>query len=89
MPGNFFVPLRASGGSTSVKQTTLRFGPSERFDADLGDWDKSLLNVTIGESGHVLSSHYRDQWNSYYNGTSFPMRFDHVEVKSTLTFVPR
>jgi penicillin G amidase len=82
-------PVPASGGSTSVKQTTPRLGPSERFDADLGDWDKSLLNLTIGESGHILSSHYRDQWNSYYNGTSFPMRFDHAEVKSTLTFVPR
>jgi penicillin G amidase len=81
-------PLPASGGSTSVKQTTPRLGPSERFDADLGDWDKSMLNLTIGESGHILSSHYRDQWNSYYNGTSFPMHFDHVEVKSSLTFVP-
>ncbi len=82
-------PVPASGGSTSVKQTTQRLGPSERFDADLSDWDKSLLNITIGESGHVLSSHYRDQWESYYRGTSFPMRFDHVEVKSTVTFVPR
>jgi penicillin G amidase len=82
-------PVAASGGSTSVKQTTQRLGPSERFDADLSDWDKSLLNITIGESGHVLSSHYRDEWNAYYNGTSFPMRFDRVEVKSTLTFVPR
>jgi penicillin amidase len=82
-------PVPASGGSTSVKQTTQRLGPSERFDADLSDWDHSLMNLTIGESGHVLSSHYRDQWNAYYNGTSFPMRFDHVEVKSTLTFLPR
>jgi len=82
-------PVPASGGSTSVKQTTQRLGPSERFDADLSDWDRSLLNLTIGESGHVLSRHYRDQWNAYYSGTSFPMRFDHVEVKSTLTFVPR
>jgi penicillin amidase len=82
-------PVAASGGSTSVKQTTRRLGPSERFNADLGDWDKSLLNLPIGESGHVLSSHYRDQWSAYYSGTSFPMRFDHVEVKTTLTLVPR
>jgi penicillin amidase len=82
-------PLPASGSSTSIKQTTQRLGPSERFDADLGDWDQSLLNLTIGESGHVLSRHYRDQWSAYYSGTSFPMRFDHVEVKSTVTFVPR
>ncbi len=82
-------PLPASGGSTSVKQTTARLGPSERFDADLSDWDKSLLNITIGESGHILSSHYRDQWDAYYTGHSFPMLFDRPEVKSTVTFVPR
>jgi penicillin amidase len=82
-------PVAASGSSTSVKQTTRRLGPSERFNADLSDWDKSLLNLPIGESGHVLSSHYRDEWNAYYSGTSFPMRFNHVEVKSTFTMVPR
>jgi penicillin amidase len=82
-------PVPMSGGSTTVKQTTRRLGPSERFDADLSDWDQSLLNLTIGESGHVLSRHYRDQWDAYYSGTSFPMRFDHVEVKSTLTLTPK
>jgi penicillin amidase len=81
-------PVPMSGGSTTVKQTTRRLGPSERFNADLNDWDQSMLNLTIGESGHVLSSHYRDQWDAYYSGTSFPMRFDHVEVTSTLTLVP-
>jgi penicillin amidase len=82
-------PIPASGSSTTVKQTTMRLGPSERFDADLSDWDNSLLNITIGESGEVLSSHYKDQWDAYYFGRSFPMKFDHVEVKSTVTFVPR
>jgi penicillin G amidase len=82
-------PVPVSGASTTVKQTTPRLGPSERFDADLNDWDNSSLNLTIGESGHVLSSHYRDQWDSYYSGRSFPMRFDHVEVKSTVTLIPR
>jgi penicillin amidase len=82
-------PVPGSGGPTTVKQTTMRLGPSERFDADLSNWDNSMLNLTIGESGHVLSTHYRDQWDSYYVGHSFPMRFDHVEVKNTVIFVPR
>ena len=43
----------------------------------------------IGESGHVLSRHYKDQWNAYYNGTSFPMQFRRVEQKSRLLFEPR
>jgi penicillin amidase len=54
-------PVWMSGSSTSVKQTTRRLGPSMRMNADLDDWDRSLLNLPIGESGHVLSRHYKDQ----------------------------
>lgn len=74
-------PVAMSGGTTTVKQTTARLGPSERFNADLGNWDNSLLNVPIGQSGHVLSRHYKDQWDAYYAGTSFPMKFEHLDVK--------
>ena len=81
-------PVGMSGASTTVKQTTRRLGPSERMNADLGDWDRSLMNLPIGESGHVLSSHYKDQWEAYYNGTSFPMQFQKVDAKSVLEFVP-
>jgi len=81
-------PVWMSGSSTSVKQTTRRLGPSMRMNADLGDWDRSLMNLPIGESGHVLSGHYKDQWDAYYDGTSFPMQFKKVEVKSVLEFLP-
>jgi penicillin amidase len=64
-----------SGASTTVKQTTARLGPSMRFVADLSDWDKSLNNLTLGQSGHVFSSHFKDQWSAYWAGTSFPMRW--------------
>lgn len=82
-------PVPMSGSSTSVKQTTQRLGPSERFNADLGDWEKSLLNIPVGQSEEILSRHYKDQWDAYYNGTSFPMPFDKVPVKNTLTMVPK
>jgi penicillin amidase len=82
-------PEPMSGGSTTVKQTSLRLGPSERMDAAMGDLDSSLMEIPIGQSGHVASSHYKDQWNAYYNGTSFPMQFKNVDVKSTVTFVPQ
>jgi len=52
----------------------------------LADWDRSLLNETIGQSGQVLSSHYRDQWDDYYAGHSFPMQFRKIEAASTLEF---
>ena len=82
-------PVEMSGGSTTIKQTTLVLGPSMRFIADLSNWDGSLNNLTVGESGQILSPHYKDQWNAYYGGQSFPMQFEHVEAKSTLTIRPR
>jgi penicillin amidase len=82
-------PAPMSGGSTTVKQTTRRLGPSERMDTSVADWDASLLNLPFGESGHVASSHYRDEWEAYYNGKSFPMQFNKLDVKSTTTFLPK
>ncbi len=82
-------PAWMSGSQTTVKQTTRRLGPSMRMNADLADWDQSLLNLPIGESGHLLSRHYKDQWEAYYNGTSFPMPFQKVDAKSVLQLVPR
>lgn len=81
-------PVLQSGGSTSVKQTTRKLGPSERFNAVAGDWDQSLLNIPIGQSGHLFSFHYKDQWEAYYNGTSFPMQFNRVDAKSKVVFEP-
>ena len=57
-----------------------------RMNADLGDWDHSLLNIQTGQSGQILSSHYRDQWADYYNGRSYPMQFRSVKAESTLEF---
>jgi penicillin amidase len=82
-------PVPMSGSSTTVKQTTRRLGPSMRFVADLSSWDQSLNNLTVGESGEILSSHYKDQWNAYYAGKSFPMQFERVDAKSTLTVNPK
>jgi penicillin amidase len=88
MIGKYFDigPAPMSGSSTTVKQTTRSLAPSMRMNADLGDWDRSLLNVQIGQSGQVLSSHYRDEWTDYYNGRSYPMQFGKVQAKSTLEF---
>jgi len=81
-------PVPMSGSSFTVKQTTLRIAPSMRMNADLSDWDRSLLNILTGQSGHVLSSHYRDQWPAYYVGRSYPMQFRTVKASSTLVFRP-
>ena len=81
-------PVPMSGASTTVKQTTRRLGPSERMDAAVGNWDDSLMNIPIGQSGSVASSHYKDQWDNYYAGRSFPMQFNKVEGKETLVLLP-
>ncbi len=70
----FTTPVE-NGSSTTVKQTTRRLGPAMRFVADLGGWENSLANVTIGQSGQVLSRHFRDQWEEFRAGRSFPMVF--------------
>jgi penicillin G amidase len=82
-------PVEMSGSSTSIKQTSSKLGPSMRFVADLGDWDGSLNNIDIGQSGQILSRHYKDQWDAYYVGRSFAMQFDKVEAEDTLEILPK
>jgi len=88
--GTYFdiAPAPISGSVTTVKQTTQVLGPSMRMNADLGDWDASLLNIVTGQSGQIFSSHYRDQWEDYLAGRSHPMQFRNVKPASTLEFRP-
>ncbi|HVV44673.1 MAG TPA: penicillin acylase family protein, partial [Bryobacteraceae bacterium] len=81
-------PLPMSGAGTTVKQTTPRLGPSERMNYSLGNWDHSLWNLFMGESGRRASWHYRDQFDAWYYGNSFPMPFHNVETGSDIRFVP-
>lgn len=80
-------PIEMSGSSTTVKQTGKNIGPSMRFTANLADWEQSRLDLTIGESGHVFSRNYKDQWESYWSGRSTPFGFS-VPAKSTLRVRP-
>src|SRR5258708_22680368 len=89
--GKYFAagPAPRSGWSTTVNQTTRRLGPSMRMAADLWDWNSTLLNVVTGQSGQILSSHYRDEWGHYYAGQSFPMQYGKVDGKAVLRLTPR
>jgi penicillin amidase len=90
LAGKYFDigPVPMSGSTTTVKQTSRTVAPSMRMNADLGDWERSLFNIPIGQSGQILSSHYKDQWADYYNARSYPMQFGKVEATSTLRFQP-
>jgi penicillin amidase len=88
--GRFFNvgPFPMRGSPTTVAQYTGRLGPSMRIVVDLANLDGSLANLTLGESGQRLSPHYKDQWEAYYSGRSFPMQFDKVDAKQVLTVTP-
>ncbi|MEI9814779.1 MAG: penicillin acylase family protein [Acidobacteriota bacterium] len=81
-------PVAMSGSPMSVKQIAGKVGPSFRMVVDLGNLDASLANLVVGESGHFLSPHYKDQFDAYYNGTSFPMEFGKVTAEDTLAVKP-
>ena len=67
--------LPQSGDGTTVKQVHRAFGPSQRFTIDWSNIDAATEDITMGESGNPLSPYYRDQWDSWYNGRTFPMPF--------------
>jgi penicillin amidase len=89
--GRFFDigPVSMSGAGTTVKQYTRRLGPSLRMIVDLGDLDHSFANLATGESAQVLSPHYKDQWDAYYAGRSFPMQYGKVDAKDVLVVKPQ
>lgn len=69
-----------SGSGTTVKQVGMGFGPSERMTVDFSNLDHSTLNIVIGQSGHLLSPHYKDQFASWYGDTTFQFPFSDAAV---------
>lgn len=70
-----YGPFPQTGNASTVKATTATHGPSMRMVDDLADFDGSVQNITLGESGQVFSSHCHDQFHAWYTGSSFPMLF--------------
>ena len=81
-----------SGDTTTVKQVGRDFGPSQRFTMDWSNIDGSTENIVLGESGNPLSPYFRDQWNSWYGGTTFALPFTSAAVAAqthhTLRILP-
>jgi penicillin G amidase len=71
-----------SGSGYTVNAVTRTHGPSERFTANLADLDQSTLNLVTGEAGNFLSPYYMDQWNAWYEGTTFTLPFSAKAVES-------
>ena len=81
-----------SGDTTTVKQVGRAFGPSQRFTMDWSNIDGSTENIVLGESGNPYSPYFRDQWNDYYDGTTFAFPFTPTAVaarpRHTLRLLP-
>jgi penicillin amidase len=73
-------PFPQAGTATTVKATTPRHGPSMRMVVDFSNLEHSVQNITLGESGQVSSPYYKDQFDAWYNGRSFPMAFSDAAV---------
>jgi len=85
-------PQPLSGDDTTVKQVERAYGPSQRFTMDWSDVDGSTENIVLGESGNPLSPYFRDQWDDYYQGTTFALPFSATAVaaqtRHTLRLIP-
>jgi penicillin G amidase len=69
-----------SGSVYTVKAVGRAHGPSERYTADLSNWDASTLNTVTGQSGNFLSPHYLDQWQAWYRGYTFLLPYSKTAV---------
>ena len=78
-----------SGDVTTVKQVGRDFGPSQRFTMDWSNIDGSTENIVLGESSNPLSPYFRDQWNDWYNGTTFALPFTPAAVAAQTRHILR
>jgi penicillin amidase len=81
-----------SGSPDTVKQTGRSYGVSERFVVDFADLDRTLMNITLGQSGHLVSPHYKDQFAAWLEVRGFTAPFTDSAVESmarhTLRLLP-
>ncbi|MEW6335981.1 MAG: penicillin acylase family protein [Acidobacteriota bacterium] len=56
--------------------------PSLRFVADLGDWDRSVLTLPLGQSGHPFSPHAGDQTGDWLAGRMHAMPWSAAAVEA-------
>ncbi|WP_243692549.1 penicillin acylase family protein [Methylomonas methanica] len=82
------MPTFASDGCASVCVRVMDHGhgASERLVLSPAHPDDAIFHMPGGQSGHVLSPHYRDQQQSWQDGLATPLQAD--AKSETLSFVP-
>ncbi|WP_041769605.1 penicillin acylase family protein [Ectopseudomonas mendocina] len=95
-------PLAAPGGHETPNNLSHKigpapwpvvYGPSTRRLVDLGDADKALGGIPVGQSGVPFDAHYGDQAAAHVAGEYQPQHLSEADVKAnsqgTLTLLPR
>jgi penicillin amidase len=82
-------PQPQSGDGITVKQVGRTLGSSQRFTMDWNNIDASTENIVMGQSGNPLSPYFRDQWNDWYNGTTFALPFTPAAVAAQTRHILR
>jgi len=81
-----------SGTLFSPRAASRHHGPSERFVANLADWDQSILLIPAGQSGQPGSEHYTDQFPYWFDGKAIYAPFTNLAQakarKHTLVLTP-
>lgn len=94
-------PHEIGGSGTTVFNTEYEFnnnydavlGPSMKFIYDFGEKNSFEFIMPAGQSGHILSSHYKDMNEKWLNGYYIKVRTDKNFVKKAkfnrLTFLKK
>jgi len=76
-----------------VKQTGRSFGPSARYTTDLGNPDRTTLDIVTGQSGNPVSPWFLDQFDDWLHGRTYAFPFNvgipQGSGNHTLTLAPR
>ena len=64
-------------------------GPSMRFIFDFAKPDEFYLVLTTGESGHVMSDHYKDQNDLWLNGKYMKIRTNDESIHKNVNNILR
>ncbi len=86
-------PFPAPGGNETINNAgfiyngdgeyPITYGPSMRTVIDFADVSHSVTILPTGNSGNVMSPHYKDQAEKYVHGKFREMKMDETEIKKS------
>jgi penicillin amidase len=84
-------PFPAPGGNETVNNAgftfaskgayTASYGPAMRIVIDFADVENAVSVLPTGNSGNVMSPHYKDQAEMYVKGETRKMMMNEKEIK--------